>query len=98
MGTKIEWEGGESSINTIERRKGEKGGRGRKREHWDQREGDLPKGTQQVRGQARTKVLFPQNRTPPRSVHMWIIGAGVPTLFYQLLLRKLVEKCMTGML
>lgn len=57
--------GGESSINSVERREGGKGGRGRKREHWDQREGDLPKGTQQVRGQARTKVLFPQNRMPP---------------------------------
>lgn len=91
--------GGESSINSVERREGGKGGRGRKREHWDQREGDLPKGTQQVRGQARTKVLFPQNRTPlPAPVHMRIIGAGVPTLLSQLLLRKLVERCMTGTL
>lgn len=90
--------GGESSINSVERREGEKGGRGRKREHWDQRKGDLPKGMQQVRGQARTKVLFPQNRMPPTSVHKRIIGAGVPTLLSQLLLRKLVERCMTGTL
>lgn len=49
---------GKVSINKIERRKGREGGRGKT---GIREQGTCPKVTQQVRGKARTKALFPQN-------------------------------------
>lgn len=73
---KIEWGGGRlQSIKMKERRvrreKGWEDGREgrRERENWDQRARYFPKVTQQVRGKARTRVLFPQNPAASLSPH-----------------------------
>lgn len=98
MGTKIEWEG--ENLQSIQLKEGrgkreEEGGRGNI--------GTREKGTCQ---RARSKLevrrglrcSFPKTVCHPPPVHKRIIGAGVPTLLSQLLLRKLVERCMTGTL